>query len=57
MSLWSDTPTRCHPERSLAIREANRQTKSKDPYKLVLPPAMRGVLVSAAAQQRHITQR
>jgi uracil-DNA glycosylase len=27
----------CHPERSLAIREANRQTKSKDPYEFVLP--------------------
>ena len=27
----------CHPERSLAIREANRQKKSKDPYEFVLP--------------------
>jgi uracil-DNA glycosylase len=27
----------CHLERRLAIREANRQTKSKDPYKFVLP--------------------
>src|ERR1700722_2161613 len=27
----------CHPGRSLAIREANRKTKSKDPYLFVLP--------------------
>ncbi len=26
------------------MREANRQTKSKDPYKLVLLPVIRGVL-------------
>jgi hypothetical protein len=53
MSLWSDTPSRCHPERSLAMSEANRQTKSKDPYKLVLPPAMRGV--SPVRQDNAIT--
>lgn len=28
----------CHPERSLAMSEANCQTESKDPYELVLPP-------------------
>jgi hypothetical protein len=28
----------CHPERSLAIREANRQTTSKDPYEFVRDP-------------------
>jgi hypothetical protein len=28
------TPNPCHPERSLAIREANRQTESKDPVPL-----------------------
>ena len=30
----SDIPNVCHPERSLGISEANRQTKSKD---LMLP--------------------
>lgn len=31
---WNHTPALCHPERSLAKREAIRQTKSKDPYQL-----------------------
>ena len=29
---WNHTPAPCHPERSLAKREAIHQTKSKDPY-------------------------
>jgi hypothetical protein len=52
--FWSTIiPKACHPERSLAMREANRQTKSKDPYELVLPPATRGVFPCAAAQCHH----
>jgi len=35
------SPLNCHPEWSLAKSEANRQTESKDPYKLALPPALR----------------
>jgi uracil-DNA glycosylase len=31
-----DTPNGCHPERSLALREANRQAKSKDPFEFAL---------------------
>ena len=48
--------TPCHPERSLAMREANRQRKSKDPYKLAQPPAIRGVFLCAAGQG-HLTRR
>jgi hypothetical protein len=36
----SAIPDLCHPERSRAMSEAHRLTKSKDPYELVLPPAM-----------------
>ncbi len=46
----------CHPERSLAESEANRQTQSKDPYELVLRLAMRGVFPCAERQWDH-TQR
>ncbi len=53
MSPRPDTPPFCHPERNLAIREANRQTKSKDPYKLALLPAMRGGFPYAAGQCHH----
>ncbi len=34
----------CHPERSLAIREADRPAESKDPFRPALSWATEGVL-------------
>jgi hypothetical protein len=35
----SRSPTNCHPERSLVVSKANRQTESKDPYYLGAVPS------------------
>jgi uracil-DNA glycosylase len=46
----------CHPERSLAIREANRQTKSKDPYEFVLPEKNWLDIIGAEFDQLYMTE-
>jgi hypothetical protein len=43
----------CHPERSMAIREANRQTKSKDPYHPGTPRADNRRSLDAASSVGH----
>ncbi len=45
----------CHPERSLAIREANRQTKSKDPLSAHI--AAGNARVSSVRQDNAVTAR
>ena len=39
----SRAPANCHPERSLAVSQANRRTESRDPYYPYIIAAALGV--------------